>query len=53
MLITMSAGNALAVYPHLARALFGADASSPEVVEHYAEQLAKVVRRLTPAAKPK
>lgn len=46
MLITMSAGNALTVYPHLARGLFGADASSPEVVERYAEQLAKLVRRL-------
>jgi TetR/AcrR family transcriptional regulator len=39
-LITMSAANALAVYPHLARGLFGADAGSPELVEHYAEQLA-------------
>jgi AcrR family transcriptional regulator len=46
ILITMSAGSALTVYPHLARALFGAAADSPEVVEHYAEQLAKLIRRL-------
>jgi AcrR family transcriptional regulator len=37
-LIAMSAANAFAVYPQLARGLFGA--TSPEVVEHYAEQLA-------------
>jgi TetR/AcrR family transcriptional regulator len=39
-LIALSAANALTVYPQLARGLLGADASSPEVVEHYAEQLA-------------
>lgn len=39
-LIALSAANALTVYPQLARGLFGADAGSPEVVEHYAEQLA-------------
>jgi TetR/AcrR family transcriptional regulator len=42
-LITMSAANALAVYPHLARGLFGADASSPELVERYAQQLALLI----------
>jgi TetR/AcrR family transcriptional regulator len=46
LLITMSAANALAVYPQLARGLFGTDSSSPELVEHYAEQLAQVIRRL-------
>jgi TetR/AcrR family transcriptional regulator len=45
LLIGMSAGNALAVYPQLARGLFGADATSSEVVEHYAEQLARLVAR--------
>ncbi len=45
-LITTSAANALAVYPHLARGLFGADADSPELVEHYAEQLALLIARL-------
>jgi AcrR family transcriptional regulator len=45
-LITTSAANALAVYPHLARALFGADASSPELVERYAEQLALLISSL-------
>ncbi|TDV40618.1 TetR/AcrR family transcriptional regulator [Actinophytocola oryzae] len=39
-LIAMSAANALTVYPQLARGLFRADAHAPEVVEHYAEQLA-------------
>jgi TetR/AcrR family transcriptional regulator len=40
MLITMSAANALAVYPQIARGLFGRDGRSAELVEHYAEQLA-------------
>lgn len=42
----MSAANALAVYPQLARGLFGADGSSPELVEHYAEQLARLITHL-------
>jgi TetR/AcrR family transcriptional regulator len=46
LLIVMSAGHALTVYPQLARGLFGADGSSPELVEHYAEQLAQVIGRL-------
>lgn len=45
-LITMSAANALAVYPHLARGLFGADAGTPELVERYAEQLALLISSL-------
>jgi AcrR family transcriptional regulator len=43
LFIMMSAGNALAVYPQLARALFGGDGSSPEVVERYAEHLARLL----------
>jgi AcrR family transcriptional regulator len=43
LLISMSAANALAVYPQLARGLFGADGRSPELVEHYAEQLARLL----------
>lgn len=46
LLIGMSAANALAVYPQLARGLFGADGRSPELVEHYAEQLALLIGRL-------
>lgn len=46
ILIGMSAGTALTVYPHLARALLGADPASPDVVERYAEQLALVLSRL-------
>ncbi|MDR8413247.1 TetR family transcriptional regulator [Nonomuraea sp. 3-1Str] len=52
ILIGLSAGNALAVYPHLARGLFGTDTVSPELVEHYAEQLAQVIRSLSAAAPP-
>lgn len=41
LLIAMSAGNALTVYPHLARGLFNTtDAHSPELIAHYADQLA-------------
>lgn len=47
LLITMSAANALAVYPQLSRALFGADGSSPELVVHYGEQLAQLIARLS------
>jgi TetR/AcrR family transcriptional regulator len=46
VLIGISAGNALAVYPHLARALFGPEAGSPETVERYAGQLAQVINHL-------
>ena len=42
-LIALSAANALAVYPHLARGLFGADARTPEMVERYAEQLVLLI----------
>jgi AcrR family transcriptional regulator len=45
LLIGISAANALAVYPQLARGLLGADGSSPELVEHYAEQLARLIGR--------
>ncbi|WP_372405592.1 TetR/AcrR family transcriptional regulator [Streptomyces luteireticuli] len=46
LLIQMSAANALAVYPQLARGLFGADGRSPELVEHYAGQLAELIGSL-------
>lgn len=39
-LVSMAACNALAVYPQLARGIFGRDGSSGELVEHFAEQLA-------------
>ncbi|WP_063760854.1 TetR/AcrR family transcriptional regulator [Streptomyces aureocirculatus] len=44
LLIMMSAANALAVYPQLARGLFQADPTSPEVVERYAAQLAHLIQ---------
>jgi TetR/AcrR family transcriptional regulator len=44
LLIMMGAGNALVVYPQLARGLFdGADGTSAELVEHYAGQLAHLI----------
>ncbi|MFD0416739.1 TetR family transcriptional regulator [Streptomyces sp. NPDC127108] len=42
--IMMSAANALAVYPQLARGLFEADATSPEGVERYVTQLAHLIQ---------
>jgi TetR/AcrR family transcriptional regulator len=47
LLITMSAANALTVYPHIARAIFGTtDAHDPAVVRRYANELARVVTKL-------
>ncbi|MFI7678595.1 TetR/AcrR family transcriptional regulator [Actinophytocola sp. NPDC049390] len=46
-LIMTAAANALTVYPQLARGVFGDDGSSPEVVEHFAEQLALLARPRT------
>jgi AcrR family transcriptional regulator len=51
LLIAMSAGNALAVYPQLVRGLFGEDGTSPELAERYAEQLAQLITHA--ADKPK
>ena len=50
----MSAGTALQVYPQIARGLFGTDdVRDPELVAHYAEQLAKVIAKLSaPASDP-
>jgi TetR/AcrR family transcriptional regulator len=45
-LVLLSAGNALAVYPQLARGLLGADGRSPELVERYADQLVELISRL-------
>jgi AcrR family transcriptional regulator len=53
LLIAMSAGTALLVYPQIARGLFDTDdVGNPELVEHYADQLAKVIAKLSagPAA---
>ncbi|GAA5136471.1 TetR/AcrR family transcriptional regulator [Pseudonocardia adelaidensis] len=45
-LIALSAANALVVYPHLARGLFGVEADTPDLVERYAEQLALLITNL-------
>jgi TetR/AcrR family transcriptional regulator len=45
VLIGMSAANALAVYPQLARGLFGTEAITPELVERYAAQVAALFKR--------
>ena len=47
MLIFMGASNALTVYPQMARAVLGADGSSAELVEHYADQMARLVELLS------
>ncbi|MFL6123768.1 TetR/AcrR family transcriptional regulator [Actinophytocola sp.] len=47
-LVALSAANALTVYPQLARGLFGVRAITPELVEHYAEQLALLLSRPRP-----
>ena len=44
-LIALAAANALTVYPQLARGVFGVRAITPELVEHYAEQLALLLSR--------
>jgi TetR/AcrR family transcriptional regulator len=47
LLITMGAANALTVYPHIARGIFQTtNAHNPDVVRHYANQLARVVTKL-------
>ncbi|GAA5172184.1 TetR/AcrR family transcriptional regulator [Amycolatopsis dongchuanensis] len=46
LLIAMSAGNALAVYPQLVRGIFGGHADTAQLVEHYADQLALVIAHL-------
>jgi TetR/AcrR family transcriptional regulator len=47
LLITLGAANALTVYPHIARGIFQtADAHNPELVRHYADQLARVLTKL-------
>jgi AcrR family transcriptional regulator len=45
LFVSMSAANALAVYPQLARSIFGADGSSPELVTRYAEELGRLFSR--------
>lgn len=53
LLMTMGAAHALVVYPQLARALLGADGTSAELVEHYAEQVALLIGHLgDPARSP-
>jgi TetR/AcrR family transcriptional regulator len=46
LLMLMSAGIAPAVYPQLTRWLFGVSEVTPDVMEHYTAQLAKVVTLL-------
>jgi hypothetical protein len=43
----MGAANALTVYPHLARGIFQtANAHDPDVVQHYADEVAKLLTKL-------
>lgn len=52
LLMLMGAAHALVVYPQLARSVLGADGGSPELVEHYAEQVVLLVGRLGDPARP-
>lgn len=52
LLMIMGAAHALVVYPQLARSVLGADGRSPELVEHYAEQIVLLVGRLGDPARP-
>jgi AcrR family transcriptional regulator len=48
LLIAMGAGTALLVYPQIARGLFNTDdVRDPKLVAHYADQLAKVIGKLS------
>src|SRR5690606_18679397 len=49
--LARSGAHALAVYPHSGRGLFGADPTSRELVERYAEQLALLISQ-NPGAAP-
>ncbi|KAA9161624.1 TetR/AcrR family transcriptional regulator [Amycolatopsis acidicola] len=51
VLIGMSAGNALAVYPQLARGLFGEDADPADVAERYGDELARFIGLLVRKAR--
>ena len=53
LLITMSAANALTVYPHIARGIFQTtNAHDPDLVHHYANQLAQVLTKLRTHGRP-
>ncbi len=46
LLAFMAAANAVATLPQMARTIFGADPGSEEFAEAYADQLARMIRRL-------
>ena len=46
MLVMMAAASAPATMPHLVRGIFDADPTSEEFLDHYAEQLVRIVSRL-------
>src|SRR5215217_8911748 len=53
LLITMGAANALTVYPHITRGIFQTtNAHDPDLVHHYANQLAQVLTKLRTHARP-
>jgi TetR/AcrR family transcriptional regulator len=53
LLITMGAANALTVYPHITRGIFQTtNAHDPDLVHHYANQLAQVLSKLRTHARP-
>ncbi|HEY6737348.1 MAG TPA: hypothetical protein VI076_00720 [Actinopolymorphaceae bacterium] len=46
MLVMMAAASAPATMPHLVRRILDADPTSEEFLDHYAEQLARIVAQL-------
>jgi TetR/AcrR family transcriptional regulator len=53
LLITMGAANPLTVYPHIARGIFQTtNAHYPDIVHHYANQLAQALTELRTHARP-
>ncbi|MFD2078085.1 DNA-binding transcriptional regulator, AcrR family [Actinopolymorpha cephalotaxi] len=46
LLAFMAAANAVAALPQMARAIFGADPNTEEFAQAYADQLARMIRRL-------
>ncbi|QYC40149.1 Transcriptional regulator, TetR family [Nonomuraea coxensis DSM 45129] len=47
LLAMIGAGVAPVLLPHMANAICGADAQSPEFVAHYTEQMRRIARRLS------
>ncbi len=52
LLALFAAASATVTLPRIAKAICGEDADSDEFTRHYADQLAKLVRRLSDSDRP-